>query len=115
MTTTTPYSWRIEAGERAEISFNVLDAADTEVDVEGWTIDAKIRTRPGGTVLYTVPVDHASIDSSGTVTLTIPAPVSAAWAWTTGWWRAVITDPNSPADDPQSQRVIAGPFVVDPD
>jgi hypothetical protein len=115
MPDTTTYGWRIEAGERSEISFPVLDSAGDEVDVEGWTVDAKIRTRPGGTVLYTFPTDYVSIDSSGTVTVTIPAPVSKAWAFTAGWYRVVITDPDSSLDDPDSQRVVQGVVVIDPD
>jgi hypothetical protein len=78
-------------------------------------VDAKIRNHPGGAVLYTFPVDYVSIDSSGTVTVTVPAPVSAAWAWNSGWYRVVITDPNSSADDPNSQRVVQGVIVIDPD
>lgn len=115
MADTTTFAWRIEAGERSEISFPVVDADNTPVDVEGWTVDAKIRNRPGGTVLYTFPVDYVSIDSSGTVTVTIPAPISASWAFTSGWYRVVITDPNSSADDPNAQRVVQGVLVVDPD
>lgn len=115
MPDTTVFGWRLEAGERAEISFPVVDADDVPVDVEGWTVDAKIRTRPGGTVLYTFPADYVSIDSSGLVTVTIPAPVSAAWVFTNGWYRVVITDPNSSPDDPNAQRVLQGVVVIDPD
>lgn len=115
MPDTTVYGWRIEAGERSEISFPVLDDDNAPVDVEGWTIDAKIRTRPGGIVLYAFPADYVSIDSAGIVTVTVPAPVSKAWAFTNGWYRVVITDPASSADDPAASRVVQGVLVVDPD
>jgi hypothetical protein len=110
---TTDQPWRISANQRERRSFDVFDGP-TEVDITGWTIDAKIRTRPGGDILHTFPAERAVIES-GRVVCTIPAPISAAWAWTSGWYRIVVTNPASPADDPDRSRVLQGPLVVDPD
>lgn len=112
---TSELAWRVTANQRERRAFDVNDSAQQPVDVTGWTVDAKIRTRPGGTVLHTFPEDYASIDGSGQVVCVIPAPVSAVWAWTTGWYRIVVSDPDSPADDPDRSRVLQGPLVVDPD
>lgn len=112
---TLEYAWRIEAGERERLSIPVLDEDGSAANLTGFTIDAKIKTAKGsGVVLYAFPPEHITV-SAGTVTLLIPGPVSAAWYWTVGWWRMVITAPNPNPLDPDSNRVIQGPFVVDPD
>lgn len=112
---TTEQAWRITANQRETRTFDVFEG-NLEVDVTGWDVDAKIRTRPGGLVLHTFPADRAVIDAGGQVVLTIPAPVSAAWAWTSGWYRIRVSDPASPdPDDPAASRVLQGPLVVDPD
>lgn len=112
---TTDYAWRVTADQREQRSFDVFEGS-AEVDITGWDVDAKIRTRPGGLVLHTFPAERAVIEDDGRVTCTIPAPVSAAWAWTTGWYRIKVTDPASPdPDDPARSRVLQGPLVVDPD
>lgn len=111
---TTEAAWRIKAGQREQRTFDVNDTGG-EVDVTGWTVDAKIRTRPGGLAVHVFPDQHITV-AGGEVTLTIPAPTSAVWTWATGWYRCVLTNPDSPdPDDPQSSRVLEGVFVVDPD
>jgi hypothetical protein len=112
---TLTYSWRIEQGERERLEIPILNADGDPFVITGWTVDAKVKTEPGGTVLYTWPASSITI-ASNLLTLEIPGPVSAAWTWTTGWWRAVITEPN-PADpaDPDVHRVIQGTFIMDRD
>lgn len=110
---TTEKPWRIKAGQREQRTFTVADGGQS-VDVTGWTVDAYIRSRPGSDMLHTFAAEHVSVDGSQ-VTLTIPAPVSAAWHWTIGWYRIKVTAPDSPADDPHRSRVLEGPIVVDPD
>jgi hypothetical protein len=108
---TTEFVWRVEQGEREILEIPVLDNG-APLDVTGWTIDAMVKTEPGGEVLHTFPAER--IDVAGhVVTLTVPGPVSASWSWTVAWWRVVITEP-SPADpdNPDSQRVVKGPFLV---
>ncbi len=112
---TTDAEWRVKADQREQRSFTVDDKAGAPVDVTGWDIDAKIRTRPGGLILHTFTAEYAEIDGDGQVVLTIPAPVSAAWAWTEGWYRVKVTDPDSDEDDPDRSRTLQGPLVVDPD
>jgi hypothetical protein len=107
---TTEYAWRVEQGERERLEIPVLDNG-TPRDVTGWTVDAQIKTEPGGTVLYTFPASGIAI-AGHLITLTVPAPVSAAWTWTVAWWRVVITEPNPDPLNPDSQRVIKGPFLV---
>lgn len=111
---TTTAAWRITANAKEQRSFDVLNSVDDEVDITGWTVDARIRTRPGGAVLHTFPADMIQIDSDQVI-LTVPAPVSGAWAWTTGWYRVVVSDPDSPAENPDKSRTLQGPVVVDPD
>lgn len=111
---TPSVGWRINGGSRAQRTFSVVVPGTTnDVDVTGWAVDAKIRTRPGGDILHTFPADRAVV-VDGQVQCTIPGPVSRVWAFTTGWYRIEITDPDSPVDDPENPRVLQGPFVVDP-
>lgn len=113
---TTVAEWQINANAREQRTFDVLNGADDEVDITGWTVDARIRTRPGGITLHTFPDEMIEVDPSGQVTLTIPAPTSAAWAWPTGWYRIRVEDPDSPdADNPDASRTLQGPVVVNPD
>lgn len=111
---TTDTAWRIPANARATRTFDVRNGPDDDVDITGWTVDAKIRTYPGGTLLYTVPAGDITVTGSE-VALVIPAPVSATWAFTNGWYRVRVYDPSSDEDDPEASRVLQGPFVVDPD
>lgn len=112
---TTSYTWRIEAGERERLSIPVLTAESAAADLTGYTIDAKIKTAQGsGVVLYDFPPEHITVED-GTISLLIPAPVSAAWFWSIGWWRVLITAPVVDPDDPDTHRIVQGPFIVDPD
>lgn len=115
MADTTSAPWRIAANTRETRSFDVLNGEDGDVTITGWTVDARIRTRPGGIVLWTFPAEFVSIETPGTVVLTVPAPVSAGWAWTTGWYRIVVSDPASPEGNPDASRVLQGVVVIDPD
>lgn len=110
---TVNYGWRIEQGEREALDVPVLDNGVPRV-VTGWTIDAVIKDRPGGTVLYTFPASGISV-AGHVVTLTVPGPVSAAWTWTVGWWRLKVTAPNPDSANPETYRVTKGPFLVDRD
>ncbi len=113
---TTTWSWRVEGGEREVLVIPVLDDAAAPFSILGWTVDAKIKDQPGGVTLYTWPAEHAEItDGGNTVTLTIPGPVSSTWMFRTGWYRVEVTDPNSDPDDPNTQRILQGPFELDPD
>jgi hypothetical protein len=107
--------WRVEKGERKTATFPVLFPDATPFPIDGWTVTATIYDRPAGTVLYTVPSENVTIDpDENTIRLVIPAPVSAAWTWWTGWYQVVISDPGSDPDDPSTFRVLNGVFVVDP-
>jgi hypothetical protein len=108
---TTDFTWRIEQNENEALTFPVLDANGELFPIDGWAIDAKIKTRPGGATLYTWPSNLAVFDSdNNTLELSIPATVSAAWTFRTGWFRVVITSP-----DAASYRILSGIFVIDPD
>ncbi len=113
---TTTWTWHVEAGERQVLVIPVLDDTNAEFSVLGWTVDAKIKTRPGGETLYTWPAEHAEITDGGvSVTLTIPGPVSEAWLFREAWYRVEISDPASDPDDPSVERILQGQLVVDPD
>lgn len=114
-TDTRHWTWRVEAGEREAIDIPILQSDDvTPQDLTGYTIDAKIKTRPGGTVLYTFPLSQVIVEDN-IITLVIPAPVSATWTWSVGWWRLKVTAPDPDPADPETDRVIQGAFIVDPD
>jgi len=112
---TRNFTWRIEAGEREVLSVPMLQADGvTPKDVTGYSVDAKIRDEQGGEVLYTFPPEHITISGSD-IELLIPGPVSAAWVWSVGWWRMVITVPDPDPLDPETDRVVQGAFIVDAD
>lgn len=111
---TTDLAWRVRANQRERRTFDVRSGPEDDIDVTGWTVDAKVRSRPGGTVLHTIDIADITITGSQ-VAVVIPAPISAAWAFTTGWYRIRVVDPASDVDDPEASRVLQGPFVVDPD
>jgi len=113
---TTEFVFRIEQGEREPLTIPVLNAFGTASPIPGWTVDAKIKTRPGGAVLYTWPADLAQVTGDGSfIEIRTPASVSAAWAFTSGWYRVKVTDPDSDPDDPTVYRILQGQLVVDPD
>lgn len=108
-------TWPIVAGAKSQRAFDVLNSVDVGVDITGWTVDARIRSRPAGLVLHTFPTDMITVNSSGHVVLVVPAPISKAWTWAIGWYRIVVTPPASPVDNPDASRVLQGPVVVYPD
>lgn len=111
---TTYFCWRVEQGEKETLIIPVLDAENSPFSISGWVVDAQIKTRSGGETLYTWPAEYAQVtDGDTAVTLTIPGPVSEAWTFRTGWYRVVVTDPGSDPDNPTSERILQGPFVVD--
>lgn len=115
MGVTTEYVWRLPAGARDEITFPILESDESSASVLGWDVDAKVRQYPGGPVLYTFPVELAHVVSGGTrVRLTLPAPITAAFRFSCGWWRVVVSDPASDVADPSASRVIQGLLVLDP-
>jgi hypothetical protein len=115
MTTTEPtYTWTVPAGSLDGITFAILDAAGPR-PVPGWTVDAKIKDRPGGTVLHTFPSTMAVLSGDGTtVTLTIPGDVSAAWTFVNAWFRVKVINPAALVPVEQ-RRVLSGPIVVLPE
>lgn len=116
MTTTdvTTYTWSVPAGSLESIQFAVLDALGPR-PVPGWTVDAKIKDRPGGTVLHTFPSDMAVLSGDGTtVTLTIPGDVSAAWTFTNAWFRVKVINPAVLVPVEQ-RRILSGPLIVLPE
>jgi len=110
---TREYTWRITQGARERLVIPVFRDGSPE-DVSAWTVDARIRTQPGGELLYTWPAELISV-LGPEVTLTVPAPVSSSWAWERGWYRVVLTAPAGTAEDPESWRVLQGELVVDPE
>jgi hypothetical protein len=107
--------WRVEKGERDTATFPVLFPDNTPFPIDGWNVTATIWDRPGGTLLYAVPSPNVTVDpDENRIVLVIPAPVSAAWTWWTGWYQVDISDPSSDPDDPSTYRVLNGAFVVDP-
>lgn len=110
----TTYNWRVQQAARERLIIPILEPDGSPKDVTGYTVDAKIKTEPGGAVLYTWPAGDVDVDGTG-VALTIPAAVSALWTWHAGWYRVKLTDPASPAEDPAVSRVLQGAIFIDLD
>ena len=110
---TTESVWRIKANQRNTRTFTVLDKAQVAVDITGWTVDAALKSRPGGNVLHAFPVGEWSIVSGplGQVKLTLSASTSAAFSFGYAWYRIRVVPPS--ADD--AQRILEGPMIVSPD
>jgi hypothetical protein len=113
---TTEALWPIKAKQKTARTFTVLDDATppAAVDITGWTVDAAIKARPGGNVLYAFPSGAWTIVSGplGQVRLTLPASVSAGFRFGHAWYRVRVFLPAS-ADD--AQRILEGPMTVSPD
>lgn len=115
-TNTLVSPWTIEAGERQPLTIPVLDAAGAPYSIAGWVVDAAIKDRPGGTVLYQWPTNLAVVSGDGlSVVITTPVPVSTLWRFTNAWYRIKVSDPASPVDDPNVQRILEGSLTVSPD
>lgn len=118
---TLEYAWELEGGQDAELVVPITEGGEP-LDLTGRTVDVKVRTQPGGPVLYQFPEsfselihqNHADLEVADAVRITIPGDTSRTWypVWSTGWWRMVITGPDSGG---QPERVVQGPFIVNPD
>lgn len=109
---TLTFAWRIEQGEREVLQIPVLGEDGEPYDVTGWAVDAQIKTGKGGAALHAFAPEHITI-TGHIVALLVPVPVSDEWNWTVGWFRVVITSPNSDPADPAAYRIIQGPVLVD--
>lgn len=111
-TTTRAYAWRISQGAREQLNIPILDGDGAPVTLTDYTVDAMIKDRPGGEVLYTWPAEDVEIAGTA-VSLSVPAPVSAEWTWSVGWYRVLLTAPDADPDDPMTARVLQGVIVID--
>jgi hypothetical protein len=110
---TRVFDWSVEAGERETLTIPVLRLG-VPFSVTGRLVDAAVKTRPGGAVLYTFPVEGWSISVDGfNVELVLPAAVTAAFAFTSAYYRVKVV-PTTPTD-PDVQRLLQGAFLVSPD
>jgi hypothetical protein len=108
------YDWRVKQDTRELLTVPIIDDSGDPFLLDGWVVDAKIKDRPGGVVLYTWPEVDIYIDEDK-VSLLIPAPVSRAWLWRAGWYRLKLVDPASSLTDPAISRVLQGAISIDLD
>lgn len=108
------YTWRVSQGAQERLLIPIVDADGAPFPVDGWTVDAKIKTAPGGEVLYEWPPENVVIDGP-TVMLILPVPVSTPWSWLSAWFLVKLRDPNSSSENPAVSRVLQGTLLVDPD
>lgn len=118
MTTATAdalyWPWPVTAGTRNPLDIPILSGV-TPFPIPGWTVDARITTRPGGDVIYTFPPELALLSDDGlTVHLIATAAASALWTFRRAWWSCDVTDPNSDPADPSVDQLIHGPLILTP-
>lgn len=113
MDDTLVFDWEVEAGERETLTIPVLREG-VPFSVTGRLVDAAVKTRPGGVVLYTFPDEQWSISVDGfNVELVLPAAVTSAFAFTAAYYRVKVVE-DVPTD-PDVQRLLQGAFLVSPD
>lgn len=79
-------------------------------DVDGWVGRGQIRSRPASlTVLYDWPASGITC-AGATVTVTVPADVTALWTWQVASFQIEAVDP----DGDTVLRVVRGAIVVAP-
>jgi hypothetical protein len=107
----TQFDWLVEQDELIRLRIPVLDEAGALFDVTGWTVDAKIKTARGGSILHTWT--SGDIDATGAyVTLTILPATSLAWPFRRGFFRVKVTNPG---DATQRYRILEGNFTLSVD
>jgi hypothetical protein len=86
----------VYAGEPVDFTVPVLDAADAEVDVTGWTGSAQVRRYPGSPLLHTwtLTLSDAGVQVTATGEQTAEF---ASWSTETARWDLWITEPGEEA------------------
>ena len=102
------WPWLVEQGEDTTLFVPVLDGDGQPVNVSGWSVDAKVKDRPGGSVLYSFPSEGAVPDGVR-VKLTVPGAASSAFTFSRAWYRVLLTDP-----DGGPLWLVQGLFAVTP-
>lgn len=106
----TTYDWTTPQGALDRRSIPVFNSSGL-FPVDGWTVDAKIKDEPGGTVLHAWSLGDISAVGFY-VTLTILPATSLGWAFVRGWYRVKVIHPS---DATQVSRILQGKFTVSDD
>ncbi len=107
----TRFDWSVDQGELVQLLIPVLDDNDQPFTVTGWSVDAKIKTAPRGTILSTWASQDVIVAGSS-VTLSILPATSLGWTFTKGWYRVKIVHPT---DATQIYRILDGYLTVNGD
>jgi len=104
----------IEQGADFEHVLIVQDATGQEVNLTGYRARMHIRPTAGhGTLLHELTTDEGGgihIDGpTGTLTLSIPATVTATFTWRSAEYDVLLIAP-----DGKRYRLVKGPINVDP-
>lgn len=70
-----------------------VGASSAPVDLTGYTATLQICPFPGGPILYDASSNIVLGGTAGTITLTIPASVTAGFTWWAGVYSLLLTDP----------------------
>lgn len=109
------YDVTIDQGSDYQLTIPVLDDAGQPATVDGYLARAQIRRTAGDpAVLHSFTDSGGGLFPSGsTVTWTVPASVSTAWAFRHGVYDLELVD-NSGAT-PATTRLAEGRVVVNPE
>lgn len=90
----TPIGWEIIKGsDDFSIVIPVLDATNTPVPVDGWTVKAQVRRSETGPLLHEWSTTAGNATCADTtVQLTVTSSVTATWTWTEAQISIVVTD-----------------------
>lgn len=83
------------------------------LDLTGWNTRMEVRDKYGGTLLYRLDPTIGNLilgGVAGTLTLVIPADVSAGWTWRGGLYDIEVIDPGGKVG-----RLLQGKIKLNPE
>lgn len=86
-----------------------VGAGPSPVDLTGYTVAMQFRAFQGGEILYDASSDIVLGGTTGEITLTIPAIVTATFTWWKGVYDLLLTDSSGNAT-----RLLQGSVTVSP-
>lgn len=102
---------RIDQGETWECEIPVFNAAGNPLSLSGWDAIGQIRPMPGSPLLYHEwTTGNGLLIGESSITLIVPASVSALWTWRSGVYDVELIDPDGAVT-----RLVAGRVTLVPE